>query len=243
MLPTPNESTIHANVVSFLGAILPGLEVISAYDNRVPEPSAPDFAIISTTARRPMCTPVEAWCDVAFTGIVSGNTLTASNFHFGLIDLSNGNQPPCWGVGVVDGTPTLSQTSGTPGGAGVYALGGAPQTAGPVLMAAGEIVIVQPTEVTLQLDFHSNVGDGADQAQAFATMFRTLQAGDLFRSYANNVGILFCEDPRLIPFVNAEQEWEQRWVVLAHLQANQAIPWPQQFFSAMTVTFIDASQL
>src|SRR5271157_2653394 len=221
MTPAPTQATIQANMVSFLGSILPGLEVIAAYDNVVAEPAASDFIMLSQTMRRPMSTVVEAWADVAFTGSISGNVLTVSSVMFGNIDLANGNQPPCWGVGVIDGTPILSQTSGPPGGAGAYAIGGAAQSAGPVLMAAGEILVTQPTEITMQLDFHSAVSDGADQSQTFVTMARSLQGGDLFRSYANGVGILYCEDPRLVPFVNAEQQWEQRWVVNAHLQAAQ----------------------
>jgi len=242
LLPSPNQVTAQSDMVSFLGTMFSGVEVIEGLDNRVPEPAGSDFIVVTPTTRQALGSNLEVWSDVVFTATISGNTLTVSAVSFGTIDLSNSNQPSLWGVGVADATPILSQVSGTPGGVGVYTLGGSAQTVStPTTMAAGEIIVMRPMAITMQLDFHTaNVTDAADMSAAFSVLFGTLQSTDAFRGYGHGVGPLYADDPHLAPFVNAEQEWEQRWVVNATVQAFQQVEWPQQFMSQVQVTFVRA---
>ena len=242
MLPSPNQYVIQEDLTSFLTTILPTFEAIEGLDNNVSEPMQGDFIVMTPTMRERLGTNVEMWADCAFEATISGNTLTVSQMLLGAIDLSNSNQPPIWGVGVTDATPIIAQVSGTPGGAGVYTLGGAAQTVStPTLMAAGEIILAAPFAITIQLDFHtSNVTDAADAAATFKNLFGTLQSTDAFRSYGHGVGLLYCDGPHLAPFQNAEQQWEQRWVINATFEAYQQVVWAQQFMTQVTIKLVQA---
>jgi hypothetical protein len=49
-----------------------------------------------------------------------------------------------------------------------------------------------------------------------------------------DVAPLHADDPKQIPFINAEQQYEYRWVIEAHMQANQIVLGiPQQFFDVV----------
>jgi hypothetical protein len=41
-----------------------------------------------------------------------------------------------------------------------------------------------------------------------------------------------------MPFMNAEQQWETRWIVEAALQVNQLVTPPQQYADQVQPTFI-----
>ena len=73
--------------------------------------------------------------DVAFTGSISGSTLTVS-----AITSTSGEIEPGWtlyGTGVNSGLTILSQLTGTPGGAGTYALAGGTQSLASQTIKAG----------------------------------------------------------------------------------------------------------
>ena len=54
----------------------------------------------------------------------------------------------------------------------------------------------------------------------------------------NGVVPLYADDPRQMPFINAESQYEWRWVLEAKLQVNQAVQIPQQFADSAVVDAI-----
>ncbi len=97
-------------------------------------------------------------------------------------------------------------------------------------LVAGSETITQAFQVTFQLDFHSaNVGDSSDAAVLVSTLFRDDVAVQAFAASGYPISPLYADDPKQIPFLNAEQQFETRWVLDAVLQVNAGVVWSQQF--------------
>jgi hypothetical protein len=233
--PTPNQSGLQVALRAFLLSVLPsGVSVVEGQDNRVPEPVGSDFVVMTTIRRERIETNVDTFGDVKFTGAISGTTLTVTGVTFGQLAIGN----TVWGANIAAGTTITAFGSGT-GGVGTYTISPS-QTVASQIMAAGVTNITQPTKVTVQLDFHSaDVGDSSDMAQTVSTLFRDDYAVNFFvaNGYAN-ITPLHADDPRQVPFINAEQAYETRWIVDATLQVNQLLTPPQQYMDEVDVTFI-----
>ena len=52
---------------------------------------------------------------------------------------------------------------------------------------------------------------------------------------------LYADDPKMIPAVDAEQNFEQRWLIEASVQYNPVVQTPMQFFTAATVNLVDVA--
>lgn len=89
----------------------------------------------------------------------------------------------------------------------------------------------QATQVDYQVDVHGPAS--ADNAQVIATLFRSPYA---VTALGPNVAPLWCEDPAQMPFVNAEQQVETRFVLTLHMQANPTVSTPAQFADRLAVT-------
>lgn len=229
--PIPTQVTIQAALRMFILAIVPaGVEVIEGQDSRVPEPQGTDFVVMTPILRKRLETDLIAYADVAFNGSISGTVLTVSSVEFGTIPVPG----PLFGVGVAAGSQIIPGGGGT-GGPGTYFV--APgQAVASGAMAAGQAFLVAPTELVYQLDFHSaNLTDAADMVQSVMTMFRSEYAMDAFDAAGLGPAPLYADDPRQAPFINAEKQWESRWTLDAHLQTNQAVPWPQQFMDQIQI--------
>lgn len=234
--PVPNQSNIQVALRSFLLSVLPaGVEVVSGQDSRVPEPADVDFVVMTPITRERLSTNYTVWADCSFTGSVSGMTLTVTSVQRGTI--ANG-APLFWPVAPFSGL-TIAYAGGT-GGPGVYTLSAPLTSAGP--FAAGQVVLTQPTKVCVQLDVHAaNTGDSSDMAETISTLFRSEIATVAFDASSNGtVWPLYADDPKQIAWTNAEQQYESRNVVDAYLQANQSVPWPQQFSETAVVTIVPA---
>lgn len=234
--PAPTQSGIQTALRAFLLAILPsGVECIESQDNRVPEPHGTDFVVMTPIRRERLETNVDTYTDCAFTASIASGVMTVTQMQIGAITIGNA----LLGVGVTAGTTITAQTGGTPGGVGTYTVSPS-QTLGARTLACGSASIVQPTKVTVQLDVHSaSVGDAADMAQTIATLFRDEFATSFFAGLGLDVSPLYAEDPKQVPFQNAESQWETRYVVDVHLQANQIVSPPQAFADALAVDLIN----
>ncbi len=93
-----------------------------------------------------------------------------------------------------------------------------------------EAAYKQPTECSYQLDVYGP--DGADTV-----------AGITFPKFfaASTLAIqpLYPEDPKKVPYVNAEAQYEDRWVVDAILQANPVTTTVQQYADTVAVGLIE----
>lgn len=144
-----------------------------------------------------------------------------------------------FGSGLAPGSVVVAQLGGT-GGIGTYSVSPS-QVAVSQVMATGVETLSQPTEVVYQLDVHGP--SSSDNAQIITTIWRDQRGVDLLTSFNPNVFPLYCDEPRQVPFQNAESQWEYRWVIEAHLQANQTVALPQQFADVLDLTLINAETL
>ncbi len=104
---------------------------------------------------------------------------------------------------------------------------------------------MQQTDITFQLDVHSaNTLDSADMAQTISTMLRDSYATTYFASQNPSIAPLYADDPRQVPFINAENQYETRWIVEARIQANQTVSGvPADFAESAIINLVDASIL
>jgi hypothetical protein len=232
---TPSQDDVQTVLVAFLQSVLPaGTAVIEGQDNRVPEPACPNFVVFTPVQRLRLATNIDDYADALFTGSISGTTLTVTQ-------VSDGVMTPgatVFGTGVAAGTTVTAFVSGT-GGIGTYTVSAA-QTIPSQPIAAGTMEMTQETDVVFQIDVHSDVvGTSADMAQAIVTAFRDPYAVDFFTALNPAVTPLYADDPRASPFISGEEQYEQRWIVEAHVQANQKLTgFPQQFASALSVGIV-----
>lgn len=236
--PSPTDDEVFAALRDFLIAIVPaGCDVIQGQPNRVPEPTTENFVVMTPRSRPRLSTNVDTYRDVAFTASIAAAAMTVTAVQFGKIGL--GNQ--VFGVGVAANTTIASQTSGPPGGAGVYVV--APeQTVASRRMAAGALDIQQSTEVVVQLDAHGPIS--ADVAQTITTLMRSPWGVDKFEELNPGCGValLYADDPKQLPFSNDQQQQESRWMVEAHLQVKPTITVSQQFAAAAVVGLAEVDE-
>lgn len=146
---------------AFLLSVLPsGVEVIRAQDNRVPQPLAADFVVMTIIGRGRLATNI---------------------------------------VTYADGGPGLAQ----------------------------ERHALQPTQVTVQLDIHGP--ESSNTVQIISTLFRDDYGCDKFTASGYDVQPLHCSEPRQSPFLNEQQQIENRWTIDAVMQANPVVTTPQDF--------------
>lgn len=201
-----------------------GVEVIQSQVNRVPEPVAEDFVTMTMTADSRLGTNLDTSEDVVFTAAIAGTVMTVSGIAFGAIKVG----ADVWGATVAPNTTIRAQlTSNT------FAVSPS-QTAASQKMAAGGKAIMQPSQMSIQLDIHGP--SSANHALTISTVFRDAYAVEEFVKINPLISPLFTTDPRQMPFVNAEQQYEDRWVVALELQINQTVRVPQQFADVVTVT-------
>lgn len=92
----------------------------------------------------------------------------------------------------------------------------------------------QAVQYTMQIDCYGPLS--SDWAAMLSTMLRDEYA---CLSMAPNVQPLSADDPKMIPLIDGEQQYEQRWVVTAILQYNPVVSSPMQFFDAAGVALVD----
>lgn len=229
-LPSPTQSQIITDLRSFLLAILPpGIEVVQAQANRVPEVQAADAVYITPTIRQRLATNEHTSADCAFTGAISGTILTVSTMTLGQIAVG----ATLFGTNVAVGTTITALGTGT-GGAGTYTVSNS-QTVASELMATGQDEILQRTQLTYQLDVHGPAS--ADNAQTIATLFRDAYAVDFLAALSAGIAPLYASEPHQVPFLNAEQQYENRWVIDLTIEALPALLVPQQFADEISATF------
>lgn len=222
---------------SFLMDVLPGgTPVIRAQANRVPQPAQADFVLMTPILRKRMSFNRASWSDAyadcKFTGSIAGNVMTVTYISYGRIVLN----APVYGVGVNAGTKVIAFKSGT-GYYGTYQISPSPQTipAG-TTMACGVVSITESTELTVQLDVHGP--NAADNAQVMTTLLRSPYATYFFDYGGYPVQTLYADEAKQVPFINAEDEYEYRWVIDSYLQANPTVQVGQQYFDRVTIKTI-----
>ena len=108
-------------------------------------------------------------------------------------------------------------------------------------LAAGNplnaIAVEQSTDVMIQLDVHGPAG--ADNAQIISTLMRNNYGCVLFANAGYGVQPLEADDPKQVPFINGEQQYEDRWIVIARMQANPVVTIGQPFADTLDINIFD----
>lgn len=231
MTPSITESQITTALGDFLNAILPAsTAIVVGQVNRVAEPEG-DY-VVMWPLRRPMLGfPLDTAVDSKFTASISAGVMTVTAFDpilNGAIKAGSAIS----GVNVASNTTVASLGTGT-GGVGTYNVTPS-QTASSETMSAGRVDILQSTEIVFQIDVHGP--SSAENAQTITTLFRDASAVDLLSSEAITITPFYADDPRQVPFETAADQYEDRWIVEAHLQVDPIVSIPAQFADAVTVT-------
>ena len=229
-------SVTEANIFQALGTVLRNMlpasvAVVRGQQNRVAEPDSKDFVVMWDTSRVRLSTNTDGYSDIALIGSIAGNTLTVTQALQGIITAGL----TLTATNILADTQISALGTGT-GGAGTYTVNKSQSLASTTLQAGGKGV-QQPTQVTIQCDVHGPAS--ADNAQIISTLLRDEYAYDQFKSVGFDVTPLYCNDPRQVPFMNAEQQIEERWVVEVVMQANPVVSVAQQFAGTVAVSITD----
>lgn len=107
----------------------------------------------------------------------------------------------------------------------------------PTLVSDGSQSITQSTQVSVQLDVHGPAA--SDNAQIIMTLLRDDVACQFFKSSGFDIQPLYTSEPRQMPFVTGEDQYEDRWSIDAELQANPTITINQQFADTLDVGLVN----
>ena len=256
MAPVPSQSAAQTALRGFLLAILPaGVPVVQGQDNRVSEPSQADYVVITAMRRMRLATNGVLYADSAFVASMSGAALTVSEILIGPVvpgaallaypgnsaigTLAVGESPIEAGVAL--GSVIGAQQSGAPGGVGVYGLSPA-QTLPSGKFAAGVMNVTQKTEMVWQVDVYGP--NSGDNAQTISTLFRDGYATQWWaRNGYATTSPLYADDPMQMPFMDDQQQVENRWKIEAHVQVDATVAVSQDFADTLVPTLIVADLL
>jgi hypothetical protein len=99
------------------------------------------------------------------------------------------------------------------------------------------IVTTEGVELTVQIDVYGPTSD--DQAQMISTLFRDEFGCDLLSPVCQPLN---ADEPRMIPLIDSEQQYEMRWTLNALLQYNPATTSAQQFANTLEVELINVDE-
>jgi hypothetical protein len=113
--------------------------------------------------------------------------------------------------------------------------------ASPTELIAGAIDQLMATRIEVQLDCYGPTA--GDWANILCNVLRSNYACGWFADNVSfDIAPLYADDPRQIPLVNGEDQYEERWILTAALQSNPVTNLSQQYSGALgPVTIYDAS--
>lgn len=237
---SPTDADIFAAMRSFLLGVVPsGTEVIKAQVNRVPEPRGLDFVLMNSIGSARLETNVDTVADIILTASIaetgplfnSPATMTVTAIQNGTLVPGNPLSAP-----TIFGETHVSRFLTGQGGTGTYEVTPSRVFASG-LIYAGQSSILTQTQVDIQLDVHGPTS--ADNARRIVALLRSEYGVDAFKASNPNIAPLYSSDARQGAFVNAEQQYEDRWIVTASLQASVVTIVGQQFADQMKVGLVN----
>lgn len=233
----PTQDDVFTSLKTVLGLALPaGRSIVRGQANRVPTPKATGFCVMTPIRRARLETNTQDLADCRVVGSVAGTTLTVESITFG--EIVRGL--PLYGPGVTAGTLIRDQIDQNR-----WLLSAASTVPSGTVMGCGGTGVIGPHELTVQIDVYGQGATGApaDDAQTIAILLRDDWAVQRFKEQAattDSVVPLYAEDPQQVPMIDGESQYEDRWIVMLHLQVNERVLVPQQFMDEARVTLIDA---
>jgi hypothetical protein len=197
--------------------------------NRVPEPRKGDYMVIWSLRRERLSTNRDSYTDELYVGslLIDQLSITAV-VGGGPGNLAVGKVLSAFGM--TPGTHITALGTGS-GGVGSYTVAPSPQSVASGSISAGGQTLLQPTKVTLQLDVHGP--NSEEYAQLVTTVLRDDYAEQQFAALGFDIHPLYCNDPQQIPFLNSEEQWEDRWQIEIVVQANEVVSGLSQEFAAV----------
>lgn len=217
-------------------------QVIQGQGNLTAEPPLPDFVVMTSLRQERLSTNQTLYFDNVITGSITGNALTVttapqlagSGLQSGML-LIDSSYPV---MNIAPNTTILEQTGGTPGGVGTYTVS-VSQTLSLETLYAGLETDFVAVKWTAQLDIHGP--NSGNNTRIIETLFRSEYGVDYFDTASSwNCEPLYCDEARQMPFINAEAQYEERYVMDACMQINPIIGVPAQFFDQIEVQTIEA---
>lgn len=101
----------------------------------------------------------------------------------------------------------------------------------------GTTMSLAPTQFDVQLDVHGPAS--GDNIQLISTLWRDEYGVRFFDEFPGvDAEPLFTSEPRQMPFINSESQWETRWTIDLSLQLNEVVVTPQEFADQLDVGLI-----
>lgn len=97
--------------------------------------------------------------------------------------------------------------------------------------------ILTPTKYDIQLDFYGPIAQ--QWAMETQALFRDEYATEIFPA---NIQPLYADDPIQIPLIDGEDQYEQRWKLVASLQYNPILSTSQQSMTAVEIELAPIDQ-
>jgi hypothetical protein len=93
------------------------------------------------------------------------------------------------------------------------------------------------TQLMMQLDFYGPLS--GQWAAAVAALFRDEVGVTLLGSAC---APLYADSAQMMPLINGEEEYEQRWMVGGYLQWNPILTTPQEFADSIDITLVNVDE-
>jgi len=211
-----------------------------AGNNQVPEPSGPDFIVMTPLRQKRLATNDTTYQDNVLTGSISDTTLIVT-------EIAQAQSPLGAGMLIIDGnwpqviaanTTIIEQLTGPEGSVGTYRVSVSQNLPSQALYVGVRSDLV-PTEWTVQLDIHGpNSGNNTKIIEGlFRSDYGTFAIGE---PSDWQLVPLYCDEAREVPFINDQQQYEYRWSMDAVMQINPIIGTPAQFFDQVELQTIEA---
>lgn len=241
MVPSITESAVNTALGSLLQAMLPQLaaeQIVVGQTNRVASPEG-DYLVFWPLRRPRLGTDIETPIDAVFTGTITPIDANTATLDITAVDPDFSGQlavgSTIFGVNIADDTTITALGTGS-GGLGTYIVKPS-QTIGSQAIAAGVVAIDQSTEVIYQIDVHGP--NSGDNVQVISTLFRSTFATTYCAKNSPIIAPLYADNPRQVPFTVAAVQYDERWIVEAHMQIVPVISVPQEFAGQATVDIVD----
>ncbi len=209
---------LQAWVMDLLG--LPQTQVVHEMDNLVPMPQG-GFVLMNHVSRKRIATNQDVYGTVvpgaSFTGSAAGTVLAVTGTVSGAIAVGQTLVAPG-----VAGTTIVAGGTGT-GGDGTYNLSATTTLSAQPLATVGvpgyQRSTQESVEYIVQLDFYGI--SAADWATTAEMLWWSDEAVNFLVTYGFTP--LYAEEAQHIQFVNAEEQYEERWTLRIHGQLNPAV--------------------
>lgn len=97
--------------------------------------------------------------------------------------------------------------------------------------------LLQSIQYNVQIDCYGP--QSSLWSDMLSTILRSEQGVNLL---APNCAPLYADDARMIPLVDGEQQWEERWCLDAAFEVDSLVTAPQQYADALTLQFISVQE-